>query len=103
MNNFLILTKVFFLSGFNVNRKKKNQSSAFALLGLTLLLFAISSIAISILFFQRFEEANLPIILCLPVIVFIAIMMNLVLTMYQLQSVIFNTKDLLDLSFLDEI
>lgn len=93
MNNFLILTKVFFLSGFNVNRKKKNQSSAFALLGLTLLLFAISSIAISTLFFQRFEEANLPIILCLPVIVFIAIMMNLVLTMYQLQSVIFNTKD----------
>ncbi|MBR6071478.1 MAG: hypothetical protein IKP77_01435 [Acholeplasmatales bacterium] len=93
MNNFITLTKVFFLSGFNTNRKKKNQKSAFAMLGLTLALFAFTSSILSFLFFQQFKEAGMPIEYCLPVMIFAAIMLNLVLTMYQLQSIIFNAKD----------
>ena len=93
MNNFITLTKVFFLSGFNTNRKKKNQRSAFAMLGMTLALFAVASLSLSFLFFRQFEEAGIPIVACLPVIVFIALFLNLVLTMYQLQTIIFNAKD----------
>lgn len=93
MNNFLALTKVFFLSGFNVNQKKKNQKSAFGLLGLTLGLLAIGSFSISYLFVNQYKEIGMNINMMLVAMSFMAMMLNLILSMYQLQGIIFNTKD----------
>lgn len=93
MNNFITLTKVFFLAGFNVNRKKKNQSSAFKMLGLSLFLFALASLFISFMLINQLEEKGMPIVFSLSLIVFVAAMLNFVMLMYQMQSIIFNAKD----------
>jgi ABC-2 type transport system permease protein len=93
MNNFFTLTKVFFLSGFNVNSKKKNQKSALGLFGLTLVLFAISSLGISFSMIMMMKEASLPIELFLCVLVMMGFMLNFIIYIFQLQSIIFNTKD----------
>lgn len=93
MNNFFTLTKVFFLSGFNVNRKKKNQKSAFGLFGLTLALFAFASLGISFSMVMKMKEAGLPIELFLCVLLMIGFMLNFIISIFQLQSIIFNTKD----------
>ncbi len=93
MNNFFLLTKVFFLAGFNVNNKKKNQRSAFALFGLTLIIFVIVSFSISYLMMNKMNEYNLPLVTGLCMVVLVAIMLNFVLSMYQLQSIIFSSKD----------
>ena len=61
MNSFFALTKVFFLSGFNVNKKKKNQKSAFSLFALTLALFMFTSALLSFVFSEKMKEAGLPI------------------------------------------
>ena len=93
MNNFFTLTKVFFLSGFNVNKKKKNQKNAFKLFLLTLALFMLISISLSFVFSEQMKEAGLPIETFLGVILMFAFMLNLVISIFQLQSIIFNTKD----------
>ena len=93
MNNFFTLTKVFFLSGFNVNSKKKNQKSALGLFGLTLVLFAISSLGISFSMIMKMKEASLPIELFLCVLLMMGFMLNFIISIFQLQSIIFNTKD----------
>ena len=79
MNNFFLLTKVFFLAGFNVNNKKKNQRSAFALFGLTLIIFVIVSFSISYLMMNKMNEYNLPLVTGLCMVVLVAIMLNFVL------------------------
>lgn len=93
MNSFFALTKVFFLSGFNVNKKKKNQKSAFSLFALTLALFMFTSALLSFVFSEKMKEAGLPIETFLGVILMFAFMLNLAISIFQLQSIIFNTKD----------
>ena len=93
MSNFLTLTKVFFLSGFNVNLKKKNQRSAFSLFGLTLLLFALGSFGISMSFITKIEDFGLEKEAFLSLMLLVAFMLNFVLSIHQVQSIIFNTKD----------
>lgn len=93
MSNFLTLTKVFFLSGFNVNRRKKNQKSAFALFATTLGLFAFASFFISFNFLQRMELVGLESIDILSLMLIMSFMLNFVLSIHQVQSIIFNTRD----------
>lgn len=93
MNSFFALTKVFFLSGFNVNKKKKNQKNAFSLFALTLALFMFTSALLSFVFSEKMKEAGLPIETFLGVILMFAFMLNLAISIFQLQSIIFNTKD----------
>ena len=93
MSNFLTLTKVFFLSGFNVNIRKKNQKSAFTLFGITLLLFAVGSFFISLSFISRIELLGLEKEAFLSLMLLVAFMINFVLSIHQVQSIIFNAKD----------
>lgn len=93
MSNFLTLTKVFFLSGFNVNSKKKNQKSAFTLFGITLLLFASASLGISVSFIGRMELFGIDKEAFLSLMLLVAFILNFVLSIHQVQSIIFNTKD----------
>ena len=93
MNNFITLTKVFFLSGFNVNQRKQNQKSAFAMLGATLGLFALMSLIICFSLSSQLEKIGMPLITILFLLLIASMMLNFVMSMYQLQSVLFNAKD----------
>lgn len=93
MSNFLTLTKVFFLSGFNVNKRKKSQRSAFGLFGLALALFAIASFSVSMNFFMKMEALGLQKEETLGLMLLVSFMLNFVLSIYQVQSIIFNAKD----------
>lgn len=93
MGNFFRLVKVFFLSGFNVNRKKKNQSNAISFFILTLFLFMVISVSFSFMLNERIIEAGLPSENTLVMILLLAFMLNFVLSLFQLQSVIFKAKD----------
>lgn len=93
MNNFFTLTKVFFLSGFNVNKRKKNQKSAFSLFILTLVLFAFVSLTISFGFISKLDLVGGTLESVLGIMLFMSFMMNFILSVTQVQSIIFNTKD----------
>lgn len=92
MLNFITLTKIFFLSGFNVNRKKQNQKSSKSLFIGSLVLFAIVSVMVSLsLINQLGKDGNYEIML--GILIALSFVLNLVLSIVQLQSIIFNAKD----------
>lgn len=93
MHNFITLTKVFFLAGFNVNKRKQNQKSAFAMLGITLGIFATVSLVLTLSLASQLTALGLPLFTILFLILMASMLLSFVMSMYQLQSVIFNTKD----------
>lgn len=93
MNNYLQLLKVFFFSGFNVNRQRKNQRSSFGLFFLALGIFAFVSFSISFSFIMQAKEEGSPLETVLITILIMGLFISFVLSLYQLQSILFNTKD----------
>lgn len=93
MSNFLLLTKVSFLSGFNVNRKNKNQRTAFSAFLLTIVLMLVISIAFCTAFFLPKDGIDVNYEAALTTVCFLATMMSFAMGLFQMQTVLFKTKD----------
>jgi len=93
MNNFIELTKAFFLTGFNVNKKKKNQRSAFASVGIAGLLFFCLSFAYNLMYMTEFKMGGLPLEQYMLIVLTVDAYIVLITTLTQMQGQIFKTKD----------
>ena len=94
MNNFFLLTKSSFLSGFNTNKKKNNQSSAFKMMAIVGVIFLLLSSFYSFMFIQMVDTENpKQYDYFLVSVLTITALMSIILSIFQMQSQIFKTKD----------
>ena len=94
MNNFLTITKAAFLSGFNTNKKKNNQSSAFKLVLLFGLLFLSLSTFYNYMIIRMIDTNDINSFNGYLVAVMAASsILSLTVSIFQMQSQIFKTKD----------
>lgn len=87
MNNFFLLTKVFFLNNFTVN-KKKQKSSYSGFLTLSLIILGVSTYYSFSIF-----SAGMSYLDAIIMIFAAATMLTLILSLTKMQGTIFNTND----------
>ena len=93
MNSFIQLTKAFFLSGFNVNKKKQNQRSAFkALLIFGIVLFVVSFLY-NALYMKISTETGLALEDYMLIVLVVDALIVFTTCIFQMQQTIFKTKD----------
>ena len=93
MNNFIQLTKVLFLSGFNVNKKKQNQKSAFRTLGIFGLVFLAVSCIYNAMYMNMAMLNGVSLTTYMLIVLVVDAMIVFVTCVFQMQTTIFKTKD----------
>lgn len=93
MDKFFILTKVFFLSSFNVNKRKNSQKPVFKTLGLYALMFLGLSIMYNFMLFQTYSFQGLDYRGLLVLILSISAFFVFISSFSQMQNVLFSSKD----------
>ena len=93
MANFLILTKTFFLSGFNVNKKKGSQRPIFQKLAILGFVFLMFSTLYGLLQFWRYTEEGKNPGEVLLFLMAISSFLIIILTFNQMQGNIFASHD----------
>lgn len=94
MSNFINLTKVFFLTGFGVNKKKNKQTPILKQIGLMAILFSVVSIGYNAMMFLLPETAMATDYRDILIfMVTISSFLVFITTFNQIQSVLFNSTD----------
>jgi len=93
MNNFITLTKTFFLNGFKINKRKGNQKSTFKTLLLSSILFFGLSIYYNSITYNTYVKLGTPLEEFLIGFYAIATLLVLMISITGMQSAIFKTKD----------
>ena len=94
MNSFFTITKAAFLSGFNTNKKKNNQSSAFKMVGLIGIIFLALSFFYNYLITNMLNKSDINSFnYYLVAVMAVSSIMSLTISIFQMQSQIYRTKD----------